>query len=229
MGADVPKFIELYCAGDKATKNADQCTTLNKIQVDLLRLKAQALVDRADKEGGKDSIALYEKGGTAYFEMFRKYCQDPVNNGQKEQAERCDEIAYNAAKAFQAARLVAKAITVRRSLLAYDDKVKGNSPLAKKATYEIGGNYQAIAVYDLAAEWYERYAKNDPKAEKADQALSDAVILRLGLGQENEAIEDAKTFTKTTARRSPRRRPRSRSRSAPTTRKRETGTRRRAR
>ena len=44
-----------------------------------------------------------------------------------------------------------------------------NSPLAKKATYEIGGNYQAIAVYDLAAEWYESYAKGDPKAPRRRQ------------------------------------------------------------
>ena len=196
MEQDVPKFIELFCTGDKAGKNPDECTSLNKIQVDILRLKAQKLVERADKEGGRESLALYEKGGTAYFEMFRKYCQDPVNNGQKEQAEKCDEIAYNAARAFQAARLVAKAITVRRALLAYDEKVKGNSPLAKKAVYEIGGNYQAIAVYDLAAEWYERYASTDPKAPDADKALSDAVILRLGLGQEAEAIKDAQTFTK---------------------------------
>jgi len=43
-----------------------------------------------------------------------------------------DEIAYNAARAFQAARLVAKAITVRRSLLAYDEKLKLNSPLANR-------------------------------------------------------------------------------------------------
>jgi tetratricopeptide (TPR) repeat protein len=196
MEADVPKFIELFCTGDKAGKNPDECTSLNKIQVDILRLKAQKLVERADKEGGKEALALYEKGGTAYFEMFRRYCQDPVNNGQKEQAEKCDEIGYNAARAFQAARLVAKAITVRRALLAYDEKVKGNSPLAKKAVYEIGGNYQAIAVYDLAAEWYEKYAATDPKAPDADKALSDAVILRLGLGQEAEAIKDAQTFTK---------------------------------
>lgn len=196
MEADVPKFIELYCQGEKATKNAEQCTTLNKIQVDILRLKAQKLVERADKEGGKEALAFYEKGGTAYFEMFRKYCQDPVSNGQQPQAEKCDEIAYNAARAFQAARLVAKAITVRRSLLAYDEKLKLNSPLAKKATYEIGGNYQAIAVYELAADWYERYAKMDPKADKADQALSDAVILRLGLGQEEQAIADARDFNK---------------------------------
>jgi tetratricopeptide (TPR) repeat protein len=196
METDVPKFAELYCQGEKANKNADQCTILNKIQVDILRLKAQKLVERADKEGGKESLALYEKGGAAYFEMFRRYCQDPVAAGQQPQAERCDEIAYNAARAFQAARLVAKAITARNTLIAYDEKMKLKSPLAVKAIYEIGGNFQAIAVYDRAAEFYEKYAKVAPKGENADQALSDAVILRLGLGQENEAIEDAKLFTK---------------------------------
>ena len=196
METDVPKFLELYCQGDKATKNQEQCTNLNKVQNDILRLKSQKLVERADKEGGKEANRLYETAGTSYFEMFRRSCQDPVNNGQPPAAERCDEIAYNAAKSFQAARLVAKAITVRRALLAYDEKTKGNSPLAKKATYEIGGNYQAIAVYDLAAEWFEKYAKNDPKAPDADKALSDAAILRLGLGQEDEAIKDAQVFTK---------------------------------
>jgi tetratricopeptide (TPR) repeat protein len=196
MEQDVPKFIELYCSGANAQKNGEQCTTLNKIQVDLLRLKAQELVKAADKNGGKEALSQYEKGGTAYYEMFRRYCQDPVNNGQQPQAEKCDEIAYNAAKSFQAARLIAKAITARRALLAYDEKTKGNSPLAKKATYEIGGNYQAIAVYDQAAEWYEKYAKADPNGENADKGLADAVVLRLGLGQENEAIADAATFNK---------------------------------
>jgi hypothetical protein len=66
--------------------------------------------------------------------------------------------------------------------------------LARKATYEIGGNYQAIAVYDLASTWYERYADLKPTPEKADLALSDAVQLRLGLGQEDDAIKDATTF-----------------------------------
>ncbi len=196
MENDVPKFIELYCSADKAAKNVEQCATLNKIQVDILRLKAQNLVERADKEGGRDALPLYEKGGTAYFDTFRRYCQEPTSSGQPPQAERCDEIAYNAAKAFQAARLVAKAITVRRSLLAYDERLKLNSPLAKKSTYEIGGNYQAIAVYDLAADWYERYTRMDPRSQDADKALSDAVLLRLGLGQEEQAIDDARAFTR---------------------------------
>ncbi|MFO0672072.1 MAG: hypothetical protein U0235_21010 [Polyangiaceae bacterium] len=70
------------------------------------------------------------------------------------------------------------------------------SDLARRAMYEVGGNYQAIAVYDQAAEWFERYAKEYPKGDKSDQALSDAVILRLGLGDEQKAIEDEATFRK---------------------------------
>ncbi len=194
MAQDVPKFIELYCTADKLQKNQEQCTLLNKIQVDILRLKAQKTIELADK-GGANSLALYEQGGNAYFEMFRKYCEQPIASGQPPQAERCDEIVYNSARAFQAARLVAKAIRARMTLLNPQYQMD-KSPLAKKAMYEIGGNYQAIAVYDQAAEWYEKYAKADKNAEKADAALSDAVLLRLGLGQEAEAIADAQVFTR---------------------------------
>ncbi|MFO0643706.1 MAG: tetratricopeptide repeat protein [Polyangiaceae bacterium] len=196
MAVDVPKFLELYCTGDKAAKNAEQCTNLNKVQVDILRLKAQKLVEIADKNGGAGALQQYETAGNTYFEMFRKYCQEPVQAGQQPQADRCDEIAYNAARSFQAARLIAKAIAARQSLLAFDAKTNGKSPLAKKATYEIGGNYQAIAVYELAADWFEKFVDADPRAEKADTALADAVLLRLGLGQEDKAIEDARKFQK---------------------------------
>ncbi len=198
MAVDVPKFIELYCTGDKLAKNQEQCTSLNKIQVDILRLKAEGMVKAGDK-GGPNALQSYETGGNAYFELFRKYCEAPVAASQPPQAERCDEILYNAARAYQAARLIAKAIKARVTLLnASQDARYGmtNSPLAKRATYEIGGNYQAIAVYEAAADWYEKYAKADPKADKADAALSDAVLLRLGLGQDDEAIKDAQTFTR---------------------------------
>lgn len=196
MSADVPKLMDAHCGPARGAKNADACGTLRVVQVDLLRLEAQELVAKAQKASGSESLALFERGGQAYFELFRKYCQDPVAAGKKPEAERCDEIAYNAAQAFQAGRLLAKAITARRSLLAFDQSTRMNSPLAKKAAYEIGGNFQAIAVYDQAAEWYERFAKNDPRAENAERALSDAVVLRLGLGHEKEAFDDAREFAK---------------------------------
>ena len=194
MASDVPKFIELYCGGEKATKNAEQCTTLTKIQCDIQRLKAQKLVELADK-GGASALGTYEQAGNTYFELWRKYGEGPILAGQPAQCEKLDEIVYNSARSFQAARLVAKSILARRTLL--DSRFhmeKGE--LAKKATYEIGGNYQAIAVYDQAAEWFEKYARENPKAENADSALSDAVLLRLGLGDEDKAITDASDFRK---------------------------------
>src|SRR5262249_42131726 len=69
--------------------------------------------------------------------------------------------------------------------------------LAQKAMYEIGGNYQAIAVYDKAAEFFEKYAEATKyKGEFADQALSDAVVLRLGTGEDEKAIADSDKFNR---------------------------------
>jgi TolA-binding protein len=64
----------------------------------------------------------------------------------------------------------------------------------KLAVYLIGGNYQAMAVYQDAAEWYERFANESSSHEDAPQALSDAVVLRLGLGQSDKAIDDSRKF-----------------------------------
>lgn len=193
MAVNVPKFIELFCTADKLKKNEEQCGILNHIQTDILRLGAQKKVEAADKTGGTEALRIYEQAGTQYLELYRKYCETPIRNGQPAQAEKCDELVYNAAKAFQAGRLVAKAIAARMILLNPINKMD-KSPLAKKSVYEIGGNYQALAVYDQASEWYERYAKEDKTGENADNALKDAVLLRLGTGDEAKAIEDAALF-----------------------------------
>jgi len=120
-----------------------------------------------------------------------------MSGGEKpKQCERADEIVYNMARAYQAGRLLAKSVQARLILLNPKYGMdKGN--LAMKATYEIGGNYQAIAVYDQAANFFEKYADATKyKGEFADQALSDAAVLRLGLGQEEEAIQDAERYNR---------------------------------
>jgi tetratricopeptide (TPR) repeat protein len=192
MASDVPKFVDLYCSGDKLAKNQDQCTTLTKIQCDIQRLKGQKLTELADK-GAPNALQLDEQAAGVYLEIWRKYGEAPLRQNLPAQCERLDEIVYNAAKAYQAARLIAKAIAARMVLLDPNNRME-KTELARKATYEIGGNYQAIAVYDLASTWYEKYADLKPTPDKSDQALSDAVLLRLGLGQEEEAIKDAQTF-----------------------------------
>ena len=201
MGKDVPTFLELYCKGQKFEDNKEQCEALTRIQFDIARLKAQKIVEVADGQQEKgqyrESLDNYKKGADAYLELWRTYCEEPLAKGEHpKQCEKADEIVYNMARAYQAARLLAKSIQVRQILLS-DKYGLDKSDLAKKATYEIGGNYQAIAVYDRAADYFERYAKvTDYKGETADQALSDAVVLRLGLGQEDQAIADAAAFNK---------------------------------
>lgn len=194
MADDVPLFLKLYCEGDKFAQNEEQCTTLTKIQCDIQRLKAEKTVELADK-GGPSSLRLYEQAGNDYISLWRQYGEEPLRQRMEPQCERLDEVVYNAARAFQAGRLVAKSIQARLILINPQNGLD-QSPLARKAIYEIGGNYQAIAVYDEAARWYERYARENPRGENADKALSDATLLRLGLGQQEEAIRNAELYNR---------------------------------
>ncbi|MCS6899612.1 MAG: hypothetical protein RMJ98_08040 [Myxococcales bacterium] len=195
MAEAVPKFLSLYCEGGKASKNQEQCTLLTKIQCDIQRLKAQKTVELAAKSTS-NALRLYEDAANTYLAIWKKYGEGPMDAGQKPQCDRIDEILFNAAEAFQSARLVMKSIQARLILL--NPKYgMDKGELARKSIYKIGGNFQAIAVYEEAAKWYEKYAREFPKAEKADTALSDAVVLRLGLGQEAEAIKSADDFMKT--------------------------------
>jgi len=202
MAKDVPVFLELYCKGSKFEDNKDQCESLTRIQFDIMRLKAQKLVEKGDslseKGSYKESLDTYKKGAEAYLDLWRTYCEGPLSKGEKpKQCEKADEIVYNMAKAYQASRLLAKAIQVRLTILLNKTYGLQDSPLAKKALYEVGGNYQAIAVYDKASEFFERYCEATAfKGEFADQALSDAAVLRLGTGQDEQAIKDANNFNK---------------------------------
>ncbi|PIE05888.1 MAG: hypothetical protein CSA75_02385 [Sorangium cellulosum] len=211
MGEDVPKLVGLYCKGARAEANEDQCQVLARIQCDIERLKAENMVKIADK-GGPGALRQYEAAANAYLGLWRTYGEAAIKADKEMQCERLDEVVYNACRAFQAGRLIAKAIQCRQILLNPSNRLD-NSPLARKAVYEIGGNYQAIAVYDKAADWYEKFAREKPKAtakeslvfwkEKADAALSDAVVLRLGLGHDSKALENAKLFERYFGRRKP--------------------------
>ena len=196
MGRDVTRFAELYCGDRKqAGANADQCATLERVARDVERKAIDDAIRVADAQAaaGKPDLKAYEQLGQRYLALWKKYGEQPCKEGKAECLGN-DQVLYNTARVFQAAHLVAKAISVRRMLVDphyHLDKTE----LGRKAVREIGGNYQAIAVYADAAEWYERFAKESPDMADAPTALSDAVVLRLGLGQVAEAMADAKAFT----------------------------------
>jgi hypothetical protein len=204
MAKDVPRFIELFCAGDKYAEEKENCDLLTRIQCDIRRLAAEKTVEVADSgKATEDPLELYKKGGDAYIALWRDYGETPLSKGEQSQCGRMDEVLYNAAQAYQAGRLLAKSIAVKRILLNPSFNLQ-ETDLAKKAIYEIGGNYQAIAVYDAAAGFYMRYAEETAyKGEFADKAISDAVVLNLGLGRDAEAIAAAKSFNQNFGRRKP--------------------------
>lgn len=204
MAKDVPRFLELFCQGDKYAENKENCDLMTRIQCDIRRLAAEKTVELADSGGaGQDALELYKKGADAYIAIWRDYGEGPLERGEASQCGRMDEVLYNAAQAYQAGRLLAKAIAVRRLLLSPKYNLH-ESELAKKSIYQIGGNYQAIAVYDQAAAYFMRYAEDTKyKGEFADTAIQDAVLLNLGLGRDEEAIAAAEAFNQNFGRRKP--------------------------
>ena len=202
MGDDVPAFLELYCGAGKYEDNKEQCDLLTRIQCDVQRLRAEKTVEVADK-GGPDALTKYKEGGDAYVELWRTYGEEQLSSGGESQCGKMEEILYNAAQSYQAGRLLAKSISVRQILLNPKYGLE-ETDVAQKSIYQLGRNYQAIAVYDVAARYLMRYASATKyRGEDADKAVSDAVVLHLGLGNDEQAIEAADAFNRNYGRRKP--------------------------
>jgi tetratricopeptide (TPR) repeat protein len=196
MAVAVPQLHDNYCATDAAKSEHDGlCGPLEQLRCDIQRKKAEA---HASKKEFRD--AAY-----TYVNIFRKYPE----------CGKLDEVLYNAAISFEATKLIGRAIKVRGVLI---EKFP-ESPLAKKALYLTGANFQALALYPKAAEYYENFANRFPGEEGkacsdadrtakicpvAHEALQDAVFFRLGLGDDDAAIKDAQLYEKNYAKKNAR-------------------------
>jgi tetratricopeptide (TPR) repeat protein len=196
MNENIEPLFGLYCSTPETREtNAELCTTLEQLRCDLLRKKAESL------QANKD----YKQAASVYVSIFRQY----------RECGKLDEVLYNASINFEAARLLGRAIKVRKVLI---DKYP-DSEWSKRGLYLIGANFHALAIYDTAADYYEQFANKYPgedgskctEAEKtagtcaiAHEAMQNAVFFRLGLGDEERAVEDAKSFEKNWSRKFPR-------------------------
>lgn len=192
LARDLPRLTELYCRSSPS----ELCARIDTMGADLERLAGQALVQRADQARGMEGRALYEAGAKAYAAGFHKRCEVPVDDGKTSSTSHCDELAYNAAQAFRAAGLAPEHIDALNRLIRYDTKTRGQSPLSKKALLEIGRAYHSLAIYDLAADHYERYVTSYPTDLLARDALTDAIVLRLGSGDEPRGSADVSLFVR---------------------------------
>ncbi len=170
----------------------------------------------------KEAEALQQneqwRGAAAmYVRIFRRFARQPeaCAGSTDEGNAGMDEVLYNAAINFEAARLLGRAIRVRTVLIEQFPECE----LAKRALFLIGANYHALAIYGQAADYYEQFARRFPGEDGSDctdedreartcavanEALQNAVFFRLGLGEEEKAIEDARLFERNYRRRLPR-------------------------
>jgi len=185
---DVPKLKRRLCPSGTSTP---ACGAIERVSRDLIRLEAESEV-ALGQQGGPNAKTHFATGCDLYLSLWN----DHGKAACRDEDDTCvgyDEVLHNAAAACQAGHLLAKAISIRKVLL--DETYHLHErPLALEAARTIGANYQAIANYAEAAQWYERYADRSKDAGKAATALSDAVTLRLGLGQHTSALNDAKLF-----------------------------------
>lgn len=192
---NIDPLAGLYC-GNQSDRDAhpDLCGVLDQLRCDTLRLQAEA----AQRE------RRYRDAATIYVGIAREH----------RECGNLDEVLYNAALNFEAARLLGRAIRVRTVLI----RNFPESELARRAVYLVGANYHALAIYNQAAEWYERFAREYPGEDGSDctdeqreagtcaiahEALQNAVFFRLGLGEEDQAVDDAELYERNYRRRMP--------------------------
>jgi tetratricopeptide (TPR) repeat protein len=205
LGEAVAAISSRYCDGERARGKEELCQPLVQVQCDVSRKRAEKLVAEADSGSSKNPLELYARAADQLLALYRKFGEAPLRAGGQPLCRGMDEVVYNMAKAYQAAHLLAKAIEARLILVDSGSRFS-ETPLAKRALYELGQNYQAIAVYGRAALFYERYAAATRySGEHADRALSDAVVLRLGLGDAQQALENARIFEQRFGRKKPER------------------------
>lgn len=136
------------------------------------------------------------KKGMAYLEAGRKgdpngyrLCAEQfltVYNEYGDEHEKASTLIWNAAECYEAAFLLGQSVRWRKFLL---EKFP-SSEHYQKTLSNLAGNYQAIAMYDRAAEHMEMYAEKYIKDKQSPDFLRNAYLFRLGLGQDEKATAD---------------------------------------
>jgi len=229
LGDEVHKLVELYCDKEKVAgrlgdkKRTDEflsttssaCDRFRAVKGDLDALRFASLAKSGKLEEAAEGFA-----------KLADRCIEEHAACEK----RADVYLYNAARAYQTASKVKKAMDLRQRIVA---TVAYRSRETYRLTmFDLAEDYRRIALYGRAADWYEKFAASEvaigellelaqskienervdhpekykgkkledvakeATEEQRASALANAVLLRLGLGQAEEAIKDSEIFAK---------------------------------
>ena len=142
--------------------------------------------------GWKKGMAYLEAGRNGDPDGYRQCAEQfiAIYNEYGDEHDKADTLIWNAAQCYEASFLLGQAVRFRKILL---EKFP-DSEHAKATLQYLGGNYQAIAMYEKAAERYEAYADKYIKESDAPDALQNAYLYRLGLGQDQKADENLRKY-----------------------------------
>lgn len=191
MEEELPQLRQAFCSDAARAQHEAFCQRVDLLGCQLGRQKAEAL-GRAGR---------FHDSAVATIRLLRERaeCRDRADL-------RADEMLFNAALMYDAARELSASMRVRERLV--ELYLPQSSPWAQRALYRLAGNYHAIQVFGRAAETYERYAeyvfnnrvsaqRADPNAiEQAASSLRQATLFRVALGDEDKALSDAQAFAR---------------------------------
>jgi tetratricopeptide (TPR) repeat protein len=202
MAETLPRLLTNFCGAGARAQREDFCRRVEELQCQVLRKKAESLAStRRFAEAARETIAIVRS---------------------HRECGRLDEMLNNAAIYYDAAFMLSRAIRVRERLV--ELFLPRNSIWAVRGLYRLAGNYHAIQVFGRAADEYERYADYvashrsevetaartaaeqarargssvpaENPIEQAADALRQATIFRIGLGQDDRALANGQKFAR---------------------------------
>jgi tetratricopeptide (TPR) repeat protein len=154
-------------------KDEQFASQMKSLKVGVLRKKAESL----NKRG------RFKEAAEIYLTIYRNFQEIYDDQGM------C-EVLFNTAINMEAGRLVMPAIRVRERMIEDYPECEHS----KKAAYYIGQNYHALQIFPLAAEHYMAFAKRYPGEEESPEAVSNAIMFYIGLGEYEQAWSAVKKF-----------------------------------
>jgi hypothetical protein len=145
-----------------------------------------ALLEAGRKTRDRDS---FERCASVFIELYNEF----------EASDRADSLLFQAADCSQSAGMIGQAIQLRTALLERHPQ----SDLAESTLWALAHGYTAVAYYEDAAERYEQYAAQYPKAKQTPDALQNAYLFRVGLSQTDAALQDLGEYERLYARKDP--------------------------
>lgn len=180
LAAVVDVFIDTSKApGVNLMKDEQFATQIKSLKVGVMRKQAESLTKRK----------RFMEAAEIYLDIYKNY------TGVYDDRGMC-EVLFNTAINLESARLVMKAIDVRKHMVATYPQCEHS----KKAAYFIGQNYHALQNFSKAAEYYVKFATQYEGEEESPGAMQNAIMFYIGLNNIDEALSTVKKYEKSYAR-----------------------------